>query len=86
MTTKGPSRKHIIIPMSSENVSSFMRNSSLNVANINRELQNARTDILVDYIKSDNTGIVVTTNKIAQQSNLAIIDRCVKKSNDINSL
>ena len=86
MTTKGPSRKHIIIPMSSENVSSFMRNSSLNVANINRELQNARTDILVDYIKSDNTGIVITTNKIAQQSDLAIIDRCVKNSNDINSL
>ena len=38
MTTKGPSRKNIIIPMSSDNVSSFMRNSSLNVANINREL------------------------------------------------
>ena len=86
MTTKGPSRKNIIIPMSSDNASSFMRNSSLNVANINRELQNARTDILVDYIKSDNTGIIVTTNKVAQQSDLAIIDRYVKNSNDINSL
>ena len=38
MTTKGPSRKHIIIPMSSDNTASFMKNSSLNVANINREL------------------------------------------------
>jgi len=38
MTTKGPSRKHIIIPMSSDNAASFMKNSSLNVANINREL------------------------------------------------
>ena len=65
MTTKDLSRKNIIIPMSSDNVSSFMRNSSLNVTNINRELRNAKTDILVDYIKSDNTGIVVTTNKIA---------------------
>ena len=86
MTTKGPSRKNIIIPMSSDNASSFMRNSSLNVANINRELRNARTDILVDYIKSDNTGIIVTTNKVAQQSDLAIINRYVKNSNDINSL
>ena len=86
MTTKGPSRKNIIILMSSDNASSFMRNSSLNVANINRDLQNARTDILVDYIKSDNTGIIVTTNKIAQQSDLSIIDHCVKNSNDINSL
>ena len=65
MTTKGPSRKHIIIPMSSENAASFMRNLFLNVANINRELQNTRTDVLVDYIKSDNTGIVVITNKVA---------------------
>ena len=86
MTTKGPSRKNIIIPMSSDNVSSFMRNSSLNVANINRELRNARTDILVDYIKSDNTRIIITTNKVAQQSNLAIINRYIKNSNDINSL
>jgi len=38
MTTKGPSRKQIIIPMSSDNISSFIKNSSLNVANINREL------------------------------------------------
>jgi len=44
MTTKGPSRKHIIIPMSSDNTASFMKNSSLNVANINRELRKAKTD------------------------------------------
>jgi len=74
MTTKGPSRKHIIIPMSSDNAASFMKNSSLNVANINRELRNAKTEVLVDYIRSDNTGIVVVTNKVAQQSNLSIID------------
>ena len=86
MTTKDPSRKNIIIPMSSNNALSFMRNSSLNITNINRELQNAKTDILVNYIKSDNTGIMVTTNKIAQQSDLSIIDRCVKNSNNINSL
>ena len=38
MTTKGLSRKNIIIPMSSKNTASFMRNFSINVANINREL------------------------------------------------
>ena len=50
MTTKGLSRKHIIIPMSGNNVSSFLKNSSLNVANINRQLHNAKSDVLVDYI------------------------------------
>ena len=50
MTTKGPSRKQIIIPMSNDNVVSFMKNSSSHVANINSLLRNAKTDILIDYI------------------------------------
>ena len=71
MTTKDPSRKHIIIPMSGDNVSSFLKNSSLNVANINRQLCNTKSDVLVDYIRSDSTGIIVITNKVAQQSDLS---------------
>jgi len=86
MTTKGPSRKHIIIPISSENISSFMKNSSLNIANINRKLQNAKTGVLVDYVQSDNTGIIIITDKVAQQSDLFIIDHYIKNSNDINAL
>ena len=86
MTTKGPSRKQVIIPMSGENVNSFMKSSSLHVANINRLLHNAKSDVLVNYIWSDNTGITVITNKVAQQSNMSIIDQYVKNSNDINSL
>ena len=86
MTTKGPSRKQIIIPMSSDNISSFMKNASSNVANLNRELRNAKSDVLVDYICSDNTGVIIVTNKVAQQSDLSIIDCYVKNSNDINAL
>jgi len=78
--------KPCIIPMSSDNVSSFMKNSSLNVANINRQLRNAKSDVLVDYVRSDNTGIIVITNKVAQQSDLSIIDHYVKNANDINAL
>ena len=84
MTTKGPSRKHIIIPMSSKNISSFMKNSALNVANINRELWNAKTNVLVDYVCSDNMGIMIVTDKVAQQLDLSIIDHYIKNLNDIN--
>ena len=86
MTIKSPLRKHIIIPMSIDNVSAFMKNSSLNVANVNRQLCNAKTDILVDYIQPDSTGIIFVTNKVAQQSDLAIINYYMKNANDINSL
>ena len=86
MTTKGPSRKHIIIPMSAENVFSFMKNSSTNVANINRQLRNIKTDILVDYIRSDSNRIIIVANKVTQPLDLTIIDQFVKNSNDINAL
>ena len=65
MTTKGPSRKQVIIPISRDNISSFMKNSSLYVANINRNLRNAKSGVLVDYLHSENSGITVITNKIA---------------------
>ena len=48
--TKGPSRKQIIIPMSSDNTEKFMKNSSLYIANINRSLRNAKLEVLVDFI------------------------------------
>ena len=86
MMTKGPSRKQVIIPMSRENVITFMKNSSLYVANINRLLCNTKSDILVDYIRSDPTGVTIITNKISQQSDMSIINQYVKNSNDINSL
>ena len=86
MTTKGLSRKQVIIPMSRDNVSSFMKNSSLHVANINRNLRNAKSDVLVDYLRSENSGIMVITNKVAQQSDMSIIDNYVKNLNNINSL
>ena len=86
MTTKGPSRKQVIVLMSSKNNSIFMKNLALHVTNINRQLQNAKSEVLVDYIRSDPLGITVITNKISQQSNLQIIDQYIKNSSDINAL
>ena len=86
MTTKGLSRKQVIIPMGGDNVISFMKNSSLHMANLNRTLRNSKSEVLVNYIQPENSGISVITNKVALQSNLSIIDNYVKSSNDINSL
>ena len=85
-TTKGLSRKQVIIPMSSDNNSTFMKNLSLHIANINRNLKNAKSEVFVNYIWSDPLGITIVTNKVSQQSDLQIIDQCVKNSNNINAL
>ena len=86
ITTKGPSRKQVIILINSNNNSVFIKNSSLYVTNINRHLKNTKSEVLVDYIQSDPLGITIITNKVSQQSDLQIINQYVKNSNDINAL
>ena len=50
MTTKGPLRKQVIIPMSKDNIDVFMKNLSFHVANINRQLCNVKSEALINYI------------------------------------
>jgi len=86
MTTKGLLRKQVIILMSKENIDFFMKNSSLHVANINRQFCNAKSKILIDYIHAKPLGITIVTNKVSQQSDLMITDHYIKNSNNVNSL
>jgi len=86
MTTKGPFRKQVIIPMGNDNISNFMKNSSVHVSNINRSLRNVKSEVLVNFICSDPLGIMIVTNKVSLQSDLLIIENYVKSSNDINAL
>ena len=83
--TKGPSRKQVIIPMNSDNTVKFMKDSSLYVANINRSLRNVKSEVLVNFIWSDQSGIIVVTCKVASQSNLHIIENYVKNVDCINT-
>ena len=86
MTTKGPFRKQIIVSMSGDNWAAFLKNSSAYVSNLNRLLGNAKTEVMVDFIRSDPIRLIIITNKVAVQSDLQIIDQYVKKSDDINEL
>ena len=85
-TTKGPSRKQIIIQMSKENIDSFIKNSLLHISNINKQFRNAKSEILTDYIWAEPLGITVVTNKVFQPSNLMLINQYIKNSNDVNVL
>ena len=40
----------------------------------------------MDYIRAETLGITVVTNKVAQSSDLMIIDQYVKNSSDVNAL
>ena len=86
MTTKDPSRKQIIVPMSRDNSAAFLKNSSAYISNLNRLLGNVKTEVMVNFIRLDPIGLVIATNKVTVQSDLQIIDQYVKKSDDINEI
>ena len=65
MTIKGPSRKQIIVPMSSDNSAAFLKNLSAHISNLNRLLGNAKTEVMVDFIRSNLIRLVIITNKVA---------------------
>jgi len=85
MTTKGPSYKQVIFPMSSDNRDRFMKNSAIHIANLNRNLNNVKSEVSVNVIYPDPAGITIVTNKISQASNLTIIEKYVKNSENIDS-
>ena len=80
MTTKGLSRKQVIIPMNNNIAKKFIKNSSLHVANINCALKTIKSNIIADFIHVNNKGIVITTNNISSESDLQEIEKYVKNS------
>ena len=50
MTTKGPSRKQVIVLMNKENKKNFMKESSAHVTNMNRVLKNIKLEVMVDFM------------------------------------
>ena len=85
MTMKDPSRKQVIIPMSKENVDNILATANKYIVNINRALKNIKSNVMVDFIHSENMGITIVSNSIALQSNLQVIEIYMKNIDNIRS-
>ena len=64
ITTKGPSRKQVIISMNNNNKAKFIESSSSYITNLNRALRNIKSDIMVDFVHIDQASITIITNKV----------------------
>ena len=64
--------------MNGDNTVNFMKESSKHIFNMNRNLKNAKSEVLVDFIWSDQSSIMVVTYKVASPSDLQIIENYVK--------
>ena len=71
--------------MVKDNIDKFMKNSSIHVANLNRNLKNTKSEVSVDYICFDTLGIMVVTNSVSLNSDLLIIEKYVKNLENIDS-
>jgi len=82
ITTKSPSKEHVIISMSFTNMEKVIVMLSKYVTNINRALKNIKSEVVVDFIQKNHRDLV---------SNLNIIENYIKtvyivKFNNIMSL
>ena len=85
MTTRGLSRKEVIILMAKHIAELIINSAHIHIANINKCLRNSKSDIVTDFIRSTNNGIVITTNKPANNLNLSTIEKYLKSIQNVNS-
>ena len=66
--------------MNSKLSKKFIKDLNLHVTNINCALKGIASKTIVDFIRMEDKGIVVTTNNISSNSNLQEIKNYVKSS------
>ena len=85
MTTKDSSKRQIIVSMSNDNILKFMISSSSHITNLNRAFKNIKSEIVADFVCSDQHRLIITTNKVVSPSNLCTIENYIKNVNNIKS-
>ena len=71
--------------MNSDNMVKFMSSSSNHIININRLLKNIKSECKADYIRVENSGIIIVTDKVMSVLDLQTIKKYVKNLNQINA-
>ena len=83
MTTKGPSQKQIVIPMSKANIDNIMASLADHVTNINNMFKTIKSKVIVDYICLETMRVTIASNVVASQFNLQVMERYVKNIENI---
>jgi len=83
ITTKGPLRKQVIVPMSNNNKTNFMVSLSEYITNINRSLKDIKLEVMADFIYMDSISIIIVTNKVVSALNLQTIEKYIKNVDHI---
>jgi len=71
--------------MNEKNTINFVKDSGTHITNINRNLKNIKLDVMANFIRIKNKGIVIATNKIASTLDLQTIEKYIKNSQCIEA-
>jgi len=71
--------------MSENNFNIIIFQINIHVSNTNKLLKGVKSEMLADLICSNNKEIIITTNKVVVTSDLNIVEKYIKKLNNINS-
>ena len=84
MTTRGQSRREVIIPITKTNAELIVNSAHIHISNINKCLKNSKSNIFADFIRFNVNEIIITTNKPASNLNLSTIEKYLKNVQNIN--
>ena len=84
MITRGLLRKEVIILIAKHIAELIVNSAHIHIANVNKCLKNSKSDIITDFIRSTNNGIIITTNKPTNDLNLSTIERYLKNIQNID--
>ena len=85
MTTKKPSRRQILVSMSLSNSAKIMAISSKHITNINRVLKIIKSDVMADFICTNNCGFIITTNQVVFSLYFNMIKKYIQNVDIIDS-
>jgi len=78
ITMRGPFHKQIIVLMNNETANKFLKDVSMHIININRALKNIKSKVMADFICVKDKGIIISTNNVANPSDLQEVEKYVK--------
>ena len=62
----------------------IVNSAHTHITNVNKCLKNFKSDIVANFICITNNGIVITTNKLANNLNLSTIEKYLKSIQNVN--
>ena len=80
MTTKSLLYKQVIVPMNNKTTKKYLKDSNTYIISINQALKSIKSNVMADFIHIDDKGIVISTNNVANPSDLQEIKKYIKNS------